>query len=493
MREDFKKQLRGGAQPPRLIPGMQVGDPKRRIIILFGLLVLLVFMAAMLQGYSNRPETQEITAEAPPSKEIPGSRDPRFSGVPTLDRKYLQKIHDATPKEQEKWDEEAIAYLMTEARNTPAVLAYKRKLIPIEPASIEMFDNEPQAWRFQFVRFQGEIEYMMEGDYADISKGGDESVGRVHYGRVRLAGTEKKPARVVFITPTRPQWTDYNTLAITPEIQIIKDGWVRGRGMFVKKFRDVGPDGEEHETFLVVATRIKRDFKKIPVESLDSIPFHIIQDHAGLLGHETSRKLLFKTYPKTLFRLLRWAIPRAGPDGKALREKEGLKAESIGKVKTYEEIVSNPQEWRVKYVGALGALAMDPLYVGPEDIEDDKANDAGIDSYMTGWAVTDDSRLLQFVAPSKFGKLDLKRLSRVYFAGYFYKTQGYHSRDGTQRLAPFLVLTELREVFPTPPDHTVELFIAAGFIAGVGLLIFIIVREDKTKQDYRRWRRKQVL
>ena len=74
MREDFKKQLRGGAKPPRLIPGMQVGDPKRRILILFGLLVLLVFMASMLSGYSNRPETQEITTEAPPSKEIPGSR-----------------------------------------------------------------------------------------------------------------------------------------------------------------------------------------------------------------------------------------------------------------------------------------------------------------------------------------------------------------------------------------------------------------------------------
>ena len=34
MREDFKKQLRGSAKFPRLIPGMQVVDPKRRIIVL---------------------------------------------------------------------------------------------------------------------------------------------------------------------------------------------------------------------------------------------------------------------------------------------------------------------------------------------------------------------------------------------------------------------------------------------------------------------------
>lgn len=491
MREDFRKQLRGGGKPPRLIPG--VSDPKLRILILVGMLVFLAFAAAMLRGYAKRPGAKDGETDASPSKEIPGSRDPRFSGVPTLDPSYLDKVHDATPKEQEQWDEEAIAYLLTEARNTPAVLAYKRKLFPIDPTNVEFVRKNSKDWRFQFVRFRGEIEYMREGDYADISNGGDETIGRVHYGRVLLAGTEKKPARVVFVTPTRPQWTDYNTAAVTPKIEIIKDGWVRGRGIFVKKYRDVGPDGEEHETFLVVATRIKRDFKQQKVESLDSIPFHIIQDQYELIQDEIGRRLLFKTYPKTLFRLLRWAILRAGPEGKAQREEDGLKAESIAKVEDYERIVSNPQANRAKYFGALGALTFDPIYVGPEDIEDDKANDAGISGYMFGWIVTDKERLLQFVAPSKFGKLDLKRRTRIYFAGYFYKTQGYLARDGTKRLVPFFVLTELREVYPTQPDHKVELFIAVGFILGIGLLVYFILREDKTKQDYRRWRRKAVL
>ena len=222
-----------------------------------------------------------------------------------------------------------------------------------------------------------------------------------------------------------------------------------------------------------------------PVESLESIPFQIIQDHVGLLNDDESRRLLFKTYPKTLFRLIRWATPRAGPEGKALREKDQLKVKSIVKPADYEDVVSNPQRYRTKYVGALGALADTPLYVGPEEIDNNKANDAGIDEYVTGWIVTDEERLVQFIAPAVFAKLGLKRRSRVWFAGYFYKTQGYHSRDGSDRLAPMIVLTELREVIPAPPDYTVELIIAIGFILGISMLVFIIVREDKTKQDYR--------
>ena len=203
--------------------------------------------------------------------------------------------------------------------------------------------------------------------------------------------------------------------------------------------------------------------------------------------------MLFKTYPKALFRLLRWAVPRAGPEGKALREKEGLEAFSITKPSDYEKLVSNPQQFRAQYVGALGAMAMDPLYVWPEDIEDDKANDAGIQEYLTGWVVTDKDRLVQCVAPAGFGKLGLKRRARCYFAGYFYKTKAYYSRGGTERIAPMLVLTELRVIKPIPPDRTVELLVAVGFIVGISLLVFIILREDKTKQDYRRHRRKQVV
>lgn len=487
MLEDFhKKQQRGG--PPRLIPGMQVADPKRRIVILFGLLVLLGFIAAMLQGYAKRPESNEIQTGGQPA--APLGVDERFTGVPTLDRSYAEQVTDGTAKERETWPEETVVYLLGEARNTPAVSAYRRRLLPIDGRSGPEIAKNPAPWRFQFVRFRGELEEMDEGDYEALTKGGSSEVGEVHIGRVRVT-KGNTPVRVKFVTPRPPMWIDHNAPTTKTEHMLIKDGWVRGRGIFVKNYLDVGKDGKEVLTALVVATKIKRDFETKPVESLESIPFQIVQDHPELLKNDESRKIFFKTFPKTLFRLVKWAEPRAGPKGAQLREKEGLEPQPLMTPKQFEEVIANPQRFRAKYFGGLGALAVEPLYVGPEDIDDDKANDAGIDSYVTGWIVTDQERLLQFAAPAALDST-LQRRARIRFAGYFYKVQGYNSRDGRQLMAPFLVLTELYEVKPKPADTRFELFIAAGFIVGIALLIFIIVREDKTKQDYRRLRRSRA-
>jgi hypothetical protein len=476
MREDFKGTDRRGGRPLH-IPGMTVADPKKRIIVLVGLFVMLLAIAGMLKGYASRPEAQELQSEAPPSKQIPG--DERFSGIPTLDRRYVDEIRDGTPEEQGEWDEKAIAYLLAEARSTPAVLAYRRRLLPITAESGAEARKDPKPWRLQFVRFRGKLEYMEEGDYADLSRGGDDTIGRVHVGRILVADGEP-PVRVKFVTPTLPLVPD------EPDGDDL--GWMRGRGIFVKNYLDVGPDGEEVPAMLVIATRIGRDYETRPVTSLEEIPFDQIKDDPSLLADEETKRTFMEWYPQPLFRLLAWATPRAAAKGAELRAREKLAPTAFEKKAAWEDLFAHPEKHRGEYVGGLGAMAMEPLFKA--EIEDDKVNDAGVESYLTGWLVTDNEHLVQFVAPPSL-HVGLKRRDRIRFEGFFYKIQGYYARDGTQRMAPFLVLTVLEEVPVTPPDTRLELFIAAGFVIGIAVLVFIIVREDKTKQDYRRTRRRQ--
>jgi hypothetical protein len=479
MQEDFKGTDRRGGGPPKLIPGLSVADPKTRILVLVALFAMLLTVAGVLKGYANRPEAQELQSEAPPSKQIP--EDERFSGIPTLDRRYVDEIKDGTPAEQGQWDEKAIAYLLAEARSTPAVLAYRRRLLPVTAKSGAEARKDPKPWRLQFVRFRGKLEYMQEGDYADISRGGDDSIGRVHVGRILIDGAEADPpVRVKFVTPTLPLVPD------EPDGDDL--GWMRGRGIFVKNYLDVGPDGEEVPAMLVIATRIGRDYETRPVTGLKNIPFTDIQDDPSLLVDADTKRTFMKWYPKPLFRLLAWATPRTGAAGAELRKKEGLKPAAFEAKAEWEALFAHPEKHRGDYVGGLGAMAIDPLFKA--EIEDDKVNDAGVESYMTGWLVTDSEHLVQFVAPAAL-HTGLKRRARIRFEGFFYKIQGYYARDGTQRMAPFLVLTVLEEVEVTPPDTRLELFIAAGFVLGIAVLVFIIVREDKTKQDYRRTRRRQ--
>ncbi|MHC4931645.1 MAG: hypothetical protein ACYTGV_05570 [Planctomycetota bacterium] len=494
MFDDLKKQQRGGLPPkgsgvrsPADLALLRVGNPKFRILLLVGLLVLLVAIVIALKGYAKTPHAKRVTEDVP-SIEMAGEAA-LPDGVPTLDLGYLDKIVDATPEEAGRWDEEAIAYLLTEAKSTPAVHAYSRRLMPITRGSAAQIEKDPKVWRFQFVSFRGRIEFMREEDYGDAF-GGDESIGQVHYGRIRL-DEQEPPLRVYFVTPNLPAYKDQNEAEPIPEIKIIRDGWVRGRGIFVKKFNDVGPDGEFLPTLLVVVTKLQRDFDPVEVTNLEQIPFGIIDDDPSVLS--TTRRgmnVMFKTYPRPLFRLVKYVEARAGEEGKALREKEALEQLSIDEPEDYEEVIAQPARFRVKYFAGLGATAMDTLYVGPEEMSDDDVNDAGVSEYVTGWVVTDRDRLFKFAAPASVGR-DLAMKTRVRFEGYFYKTQGYYARDGSWRMVPFFVLTVLEEVKPTPRDHTFQIGIAIGFIVGICLLIFIIVREDKTKESYRRQHRRR--
>jgi len=50
----------------------------------------------------------------------------------------------------------------------------------------------------------------------------------------------------------------------------------------------------------------------------------------------------------------------------------------------------------------------------------------------------------------------------------------------------------LEKVPPPVPNRTFQILIAAAFILGFSALIFIVVREDKTKESYRLQRRKRA-
>ena len=222
-------------------------------------------------------------------------------------------------------------------------------------------------------------------------------------------------------------------------MQRITDGWVSGRGILVKIHIDAGKP-----CVLLVATNIARDYEVKPVKSLAPIPFSIIEDQSTLRERPETSKLLFKTCPRTLFRLVKWAEPRAGAKGAAQRAKEGLEPRPRQGKAQFAEFLKQPAKNRARYFGGTGALVMDLHYIQPEAFPEHAANDAGIRSYVTGWILTDDERLVQFVAPAVL-RTPLKRRARVRFEGFFYKVQAYPARDGTQRFAPMVVLTVLKE------------------------------------------------
>jgi hypothetical protein len=333
------------------------------------------------------------------------------------------------------------------------------------------------------VRFRGPLEYIREEDYATAYRPSDPPLGRIHRGRVRI-GEGEDAVRVVFVVPTAPLWSDPNGPTPRPEVRIIQDGWVRGRGILVKNYIDT--DGQP--ALLVVATRIERDYAAVPVPSLESIPFEIIDDDPAHADEEEGRSLLAKEYPRTLFRLVKYAQKRAAGAGAALRRDEGLQPESFDSEQKYEELVGQPKRFRAKYFGGLGAIALEPFVYGPTTIT---PNDAGVDACLNGWILTDKAKLFQFIAPIELAG-DWPQRTRIRYEGYFYKTKLYPARDGTDRLAPVLVLTVLEEVPPPRPNLLFPILIAAGFVIGILALAAIVVREFKNKESYRLQRRKRI-
>ena len=481
MYEKMKQSPRGGFEG--IFRFTHVADPKIRILVMVGVFVLLVVIVVGLGSYSKSEKAQQMV-EAPPSPEVLPAAS-AITGVPAFDMKVAENVADDRPEARRRWPPEAMHYLLLEARDTPAVHAYKRSLFPINAESSAGIAKNSTPWRFKYVRFRGELEKIGEEDYEEVYGEMDPPLGRVHRGRVRVAAGAS-PVRVLFLTPLAPMWSDPNDSTARPEFKLIRDGWVRGRGIFVKSYVDP-TDGAP--VFLVVATKIERDYETVPVGKLEDIPFGIINDDPTIGQDEEARAILAKEYPRTLYRLVKYAEKRAGEGGAAVREAEGLVPEQIDSEKTWLEMIGQPSRFRARYVGGLGAIAMSPMRYDESTIE---PNDAGVTAVLNGWIITDERKLFQFVAPASLDG-SWPKLTRVRYAGFFYKTKLYPAGNRTDRLAPVLVLTRLEAIPPPKPDYVAQLIIAGAFILGVGLLIFIILREDKTKEGYRRYRRKRIV
>ncbi len=489
MFEDLKNPQRAGGPGFgrnlfRLFP--QVADPKKRLYVYIGLLALFAFIAIGLRNYSRNYEARRGRDQGP-SRTIGLSGDEsRFAGAPNLDHALAERITDMGPDARARWEPEVIPYLLLEARHTPSVHAYSRDLLPILPESAPGIRQDSRPWRFQFVRFRGLIESIREETYEDVY-GGKTEIGQIHRA-ILVLGEGEGALRLTVLYPFAPQWSDENEATVHPPLRMIKEGWVRGRGIFVKNFIDQAADGSQVETFLVVATALERDFETLPVNSLDEIPFQIIEDDPAMAGDSEREPLLFRSYPRTLFRLIKYAEGRAGPAGAEQRAKEGLKPLSFEST-DYEELIGQAPRFRAKYFRGLGALVYPPTHYSPEMTE---ANDAGVEEFLYGWIYTDRHHLLEYCAPVSLAGA-FKSNHRIRWEGYFYKTRAYPSKGGTDQLAPMVVLTVLEGVPPPATHFTEQIIIAAGFCFGIALLAFLILREDKTKSDFRRSRKKKTV
>jgi len=465
---------------------LRVASPRLRVALLCGGLVLVIAIMLWLKTFAGKGGDTKRLPVQPALTVSPQAGLPVVSGTPVLDPKYRDMIRDATPDDRRWFQDQIIAYLLLEAKNTPAVHAWNRNLLPISSGSAPEIRKDSKPWRYKYVRFRGKLEYIRDENHEEVYGESDPPIGEIYRGRVLVAPGEP-PVRILFLTPTVPLWRDTDSQEARPPFKIIEDGWVRGRGIFVKNFIERTPGGEV-ETFLVIATRIERDYETVPVRSLADIPFNIIHDDPALPTQRDGRAILAKEYPRALFRLVRYAEDRAGKQGEAVRKREGLvPAAWPHDPKAYEALMGRPKQSRGKYLGGLGAIAMAPLEYGPATIP---ANDAGVEECLNGWLVTDSNQLVQFVAPISLAG-DWHKLDRIRFEGFFYKIKLYPSRAGFDRVVPLMVLTVLEKVPPPSLNRSMELWIALGFILGIGLLFFIIVREDKTKESYRRvWRKR---
>ncbi|MCK6461885.1 MAG: hypothetical protein L6Q95_18550, partial [Planctomycetes bacterium] len=426
----------GGPLPRNPFQFVSVRTPMTKIVVLVVLLFLVIGGMIGLTQYAATPEAKKALSDtyavqAPP-RDIP-------TGVPSLDMKIAEQLTDYGEDARRRWPHEAIRYLILEAANTPAVFAYEKNLLPLTRGSAAEIDKDSRPWRFKYVRFRGEIEYLREEPYDAVSGAPAPDQGLVWKGRVRLDDGDP-PLRVVFVGVTPPMWADTNENVPRPEARLIEDGWVRGRGILVQNFIDV--TGGDVPALLVVATEIERDFETVPVKSLADVPFDIIRDNPSMGTSDDGRAILAKEYPRPLYRLVAYAEQRSGAPGAEKRAAEGLKPERIATPRAWEALVGNPEAARGKYFGGLGIVVVSPEHYGPDTIT---PNDAGVEECLNGWILTDEEKLMQFIAPIPLeGEWDVR--TRVRWEGFFYKTKLYWSRDGVERFAPVFVLTSLERV-----------------------------------------------
>jgi len=465
---------------------LKVKDPRARIFVMGGLLVLLLLASFLLNRVSDTEPANTVVDEVP-SIQIGTDKPQRFSGVPALNATLAERISDEGPDAQARWPAAAAAYLLYEVAHTPAVRAYGRNLLPLVPGSAAEIRNDSRPWRFKYVVFRGKLEKVEEQNFeATYGKFEDGEIGQIQRARVLVDGGNAMdpPLRVTFLTMGPMVWRDRNE--INPTMRPITDGWVRVRGIFVKNYVDADGPGGPYKSMLVMATQVDRDFERVEVNSLTEIPFQIIHDDPSIGDTREGQEVLAKNYPKTMYRLLKYAEARAGDYGKELRESEALVPQKIDEGKMYEQVIGQPARFRAQYFGGMGIIAQRGYRFDPSSIE---PNDANVEECFDGWIATDHNRLIQFVAPGPLMNRDWPRNTRVRWAGYFYKAKGYPAHNQTRRLAPFVVLTKLEEVKLPPPDYQTQFIFAGAFFVGLVLLVWIIIRNDRASDDYRRGRR----
>lgn len=471
----------GGPFPRSPFQLLALSSPRAKIIVLVVVLFLVIGGMIGLRRYARTPEAKEVHdsfAVALPAPDIP-------SGVPALDMSLADHLTDYGEEARRRWPHEAVRYLLLEASNNPSVFSYRKNLLPLTRGSAAEIDKDSRPWRFKYVRFRGEIEYLKEEPYDAISGAPAPERGLVWRGRVRVDEGDP-PLRVVFVCVTPPMWADTNDATPRPEAKLITDGWVRGCGILVQNYIDV--PGGDLPALLVVATEIERDFEPVPVDSFDDIPFDIIRDSPSMGDTDDGRAILAKEYPRPLFRLVAWAEQRSGAPGAAKRAEEGLSPARIGSGRAFETLVGNPEAARGKYFGGKGVVVVSPERYLPEMMT---PNDAGVEECLNGWILTDEQKLMQFIAPITLdGPWDMR--TRVRWEGYFYKTKLYPAKDGTERLAPVFVLTVLEKVSVEAKQDFFPLILAGSVVLGLMILAYLVLREDSTKESYRRLRRRRV-
>lgn len=468
-------------------PGLlRIRNPKIQVIVL--LLMLVMVGGVMFWLHTVMQPGPEAPGRHSPTTPMEQAAGPDLTGVPVLDPALADKIADSGPDARRRIERDALDYLLLEVRTTPAVAAYERDLFPLVPGSGEQIEKDSRPWRFKYFEFRGELEYFREEDYDTVYRGGEKSeAGLVRRGRVRIV-EGGKAIHAVFLTPFLPMTQAPDYVVGQPRVPVpIESGWVRARGIFVKNYVDTGADGVEVPGFFFVVTQLYQDYETLPVTTLEAIPFQEIEDDPSLAGDPSTHNLLFNIYPRLHFRLLKYAERRAGEAGASLRAEEKLVPADFTPRQRFEEALHQPARFRAKYVGGFGALVGSIL---EEGWDPRTANDAGVEEYLSGMIITDGEMLLRFTAPiSLVGRAHSN--DRVYYEGYFYKTWGYYARNGTEQLVPWLVLTDLRSIPPVKRDTRYDVVIAGAVVVVLGVFLWIVVREDKTKQSFRAERRKR--
>ncbi|HEX5137948.1 MAG TPA: hypothetical protein VFY93_13310 [Planctomycetota bacterium] len=482
MTDPSKLPRPGGPLPRSPLPTLAVRTPTAKIVVLVVLLFLVIGGMILLNHYAKTPEAQKVSndsfAIAAPPPEMP-------TGVPPLDMTIAGNLTDYGTEARSRWPNEAVHYLLLEAANTPAVFSYERNLLPLTRGSAAEIDKDSRPWRFKYVRFRGQIEYLKEEPYEVVAGAPSPDQGLVWKGRVRVDDGDP-PLRVVFVCVTPPMWADTNDNSPRPEAKLIEDGWVRGRGILVQNYID--PPGGDVPALLVVATEIERDFEAVPVTSLADVPFDIIRDNPSKRSSEDDRAILAKEYPRALFRLVAYAELLSGASGAEKRAEGKLVPRAIPNAKEWEKLWGNPEGVRGKYFGGLGIVVVSPDHLSPETIP---ANDAGVEECLNGWILTDEQKLIQFIAPITLdGPWEMR--TRVKWEGFFYKMKLYAARDGTEKIAPVFVLTSLEKIVVLPSNSLFPVIVAGSVVVGLTLLAYLVLREDSTKESYRLLRRKKA-